>query len=189
MTLTRNEATQIHVADHAVADRVTAHQSHHPRTMGRGDGRRSSSNADTHSYGREEMALQTPDADRRIQRREFKDYQPLFMLINSLDFVDAAIRREFMCIHGPVWQRYNETTRRARERRITALFLSDDNNFFHELLFVGCDALKGCEHHCRVMWMHPTWAMDEESARNACITLGGRSVLRWSNLFPKPHPI
>ena len=132
--------------------------------------------------------VQVPDADRRIQRREFRDYQPLFMLINSLDFIDEAIRREFMCINGPVWQRYNEATRGARERRITALFLSDENNFFHELLFVGCDAIKGREHHCRVMWTHPTWALEETSARDACITLGGRSVLRWSHLYPEQQP-
>lgn len=122
--------------------------------------------------------------DRRIQRREFKDYQPLFMLVNSLDCIDEATRREFICIHGPVWQRYNETTRRARERHITALFLSDENNFFQELLFVGCDARKGREHRCRVMWSHPAWCLGEAMARHVCITLAGRSVLRESALWP-----
>lgn len=122
--------------------------------------------------------------DRRIQRREFRDYQPLFMLVNSLDFIDGATRRQFMCIHGPVWQRYNETTRRASERRITALFLSDENNCFLELLFVGCDARKGREHRCRAMWSHPAWSLDEAMARHACITLAGRSVLRESALWP-----
>jgi hypothetical protein len=129
--------------------------------------------------------LLIPDTDRRIQRREFKDYQPLFMLINSLDFIDDATRREFMCINGPVWRRYNDITRRARERRITALFLSDENNFFHELMFVGCDARKGREHRCRVMWNHPDWPLDEVLARHVCITLGGRSVLRESALWPR----
>ena len=123
-------------------------------------------------------------ADQRIQRREFKDYQPLFMLINSLDVIDEVTRREFMCINGPVWQRYTEATRRTRERRITALFLSDENNLFHGLLFVGCDARRGREHHCCAMWCHPDWLLDEAMARHACITLAGRSVLRASTLWP-----
>ncbi|MBL8301284.1 MAG: hypothetical protein JNM26_00765 [Ideonella sp.] len=125
--------------------------------------------------------------DRRIQRREFKDYQPLLMLVNSVDSVDAATRREFICINGPVWRRYNDTTRRSRERRITVLFLSNEDNTFDELLFVGCDALKRREHRCRVMWSHPEWPVDDALARRACITLAGRSVLRVSSLWPTPH--
>lgn len=122
--------------------------------------------------------------EQRLQRREFKDYQPLFMLINSLDFIDESTRREFVCIHGEVWRRYTELTKRSRERRITALFLSDENNLFHELLFIGCDALKGRDHRCRVMWSHPDWPFDEPMARHVCIALGGRSVLRASALWP-----
>lgn len=127
--------------------------------------------------------------DRRIQRREFKDYQPLFMLVNSLDFIDEATRREFICINGPVWRRYNEVTRRARFRRITVLFLSDEDNTFHELLFVGCDALKGREHRCRMLWRHPDWAVDDAVARTACVTLAGRSVIRTSSLWPSAAPV
>lgn len=123
-------------------------------------------------------------ADRRIQRREFRDYQPLFMLVNSLDFITEATRRDFTCIHGPVWRRYNETTRRARERRITALFLSDENNRFEELLFVGCDAKKGREHRCRTMWIHPQWEADDIVARWLCVSLAGRSVLRGIEVWP-----
>lgn len=125
--------------------------------------------------------------ERRIQRREFRDYQPLFMLINSVDSVDEATRREFICINGPVWRRYNDTTRRSRERRITVLFLSDENNRFHELLFVGCDALKRREHRCKVMWHHPDWPVDDTLARQACIQFAGRSVLHVSSLWPMPH--
>ncbi len=133
-------------------------------------------------------------AERRIQRREFRDYQPLFMLVNSLDFIDDATRREFTCIQGPVWRRYNETTRRARDRRITVLFLSDDNNRFEELLFVGCDAIKGRDHRCRAIWTHPNWAVDDVVARWLCVGLAGRSVLRGSELWasdwtPPPVPV
>lgn len=127
------------------------------------------------------------DEDPRIQRREFKDYQPLFMLIGNLDFVDEATRREFACISGPVWRRYTDATRRARQRRITALFLSDENNLFHDLLFVGCDALTRWEHRHWVLWNHPGWPVDEAVARHACVTLAGRSVLRASSLWPAQH--
>ena len=127
--------------------------------------------------------------DRRIQRREFRDYQPLFMLVNGLDIIDEATRREFVCINGPVWRRYNDTTRGARFRRITVLFLSDEDNLFHELLFVGCDAFKRREHRCTTMWRHPDWAIDDSIARQVCITLGGRSVLRVSSLWPSTQEL
>lgn len=64
----------------------------------------------------------------RLQRREFKDFQPLFMLINSLDIIDPATRRDFVCNLGPVWQRYNAATKGATARRITVLFLGDEYN-------------------------------------------------------------
>lgn len=116
--------------------------------------------------------------ERRLQRREFKDFQPLFMLVNSLDIIDEPTRRDFVCLNGPVWKRYNETTRRSRQRRITVLFLSDEYNLFDTMLYVGCDCLKGREHRCRTLWTHPDWRVDDTTARQLCIDLQGRSVLR-----------
>lgn len=123
-------------------------------------------------------------AEQRLQRREFKDYQPLFMLINSLDFIDESTRRQFACINGAVWRRYTELTKRSRQRRITALFLSDENNLFLDLLFVGGDCLKGREHRCGTLWADADWRLDDATARHLCIGLGGRSILYPSMLRP-----
>lgn len=123
-------------------------------------------------------------AEQRLQRREFKDYQPLFMLINSLDFIDESTRRQFACINGAVWRRYTELTKRSRQRRITALFLSDENNLFLDLLFVGGDCLKGREHRCGTLWADPDWGLDDATAHHLCIGLAGRSILYPSMLWP-----
>lgn len=123
-------------------------------------------------------------AERRLQRREFRDYQPLFMLINSLDFIDAATRRAFVCIHGEAWRRYTALTKRSRERRITALFLSGPGHVFQSMLYVGADCLKGREHRCATLWADPAWPLDEATARHLCIGLGGRSILPLSTLWP-----
>lgn len=120
--------------------------------------------------------------ERRLQRREYKDYQPLFMLVNSLDIVDETTRRDFVCLNGPVWKRYTEATKRTRERRITVLFLSDEHNLFDALLFVGCDFLKSREHRVRTLWTNPAWCLDDPTARQLCVDLQGRSVLRLSSL-------
>lgn len=123
---------------------------------------------------------------RRVQRREFKDYQPLFMLINSLDIIDDATRRDFMCINGPVWLRFNEATKGAKERRITTLFLSNENNTFDELLFVGCDYVRRRQRHCRVLWRNPALCPppSEHGLRHVCLELAGRSILTVKGLRP-----
>jgi hypothetical protein len=115
----------------------------------------------------------------RIQRREFKDYQPLFMLINSLDIIDEATRRDFICMQGPVWRRYNEATKGAQHRRITVLFIGDQYNSFEELLLVGCDFVRRRQHCCKPLWTGHPWtaSLDDAAVRHLCIGLAGRSVL------------
>ena len=126
------------------------------------------------------------DVHHRIQRREFSDYQPLFTLINSLDIIDEATRRDFVFKHGPVWQRYNAVTKGAQRRRITVLFLGDETNSFEELLFVGCDCVKQRIHQCQILWSgHPLGALlDDAAVRHLCLGLAGRSVLTWAALLP-----
>lgn len=125
----------------------------------------------------------------RIQRREFKDYQPLFMLINSLDVIDEATRRDFVCMQGPVWRRYNEATKGAKQRRITVLFLGDADNRFEELLLVGCDHVRRREHHCHRLWSgHALGSLlDDRAVRHLCCGLAGRSVLTWHDLGFHTH--
>ncbi len=125
---------------------------------------------------------------RRVQRREFKEYQPLFMLINSLDIIDNATRREFMCVNGPVWHRFNEATKGASQRRITALFLSNEQNAFDELLFVGCDYVRRRQHQCRPLWTGHALctALGDSLVKRACLELAGRSVVRLGMLQPEP---
>ena len=131
------------------------------------------------------------DVHHRIQRREFSDYQPLFTLINSLDIIDEATRRDFIFKHGPVWQRYNEATKGAAQRRITVLFLGDEHNTFDELMFVGCDYVRRRQHHCQPLWNeHPSWPEPgPQLVRRACIEWAGRSVLHVSMLAPEASPV
>ncbi len=121
---------------------------------------------------------------RRVQRREFKDYPPVFMLLSNLDIIDDATRRDFACLIGQVWQRYNAATKGAKERRITALFLSNERNTFDELLFVGCDFVTRRQHHCLPLWSEHPLASGWSAAqmRIACIERAGRSVLHWRDL-------
>lgn len=131
-----------------------------------------------------------PAIARRVQRREFKDYQPMLMLINSLDIIDEATRRDFMCVVGPIWQRYNAATKGARQRRITAYFLGDDTNSFDELLYIGCDWVSRRQHQWRTLWAgHPLCErLSEEAVRHFCVGLEGRSVLTLSGLLPVLQP-
>lgn len=120
----------------------------------------------------------------RLQRREFKDFQPLFMLINSLDIIDAATRRDFVCKLGPVWQRYNAATKGAKARRITALFLGDEYNSFDALFLVACDYSRRRQHHCVTLWAgHPLAAgITEPALKHLCLGTAGLSVLNWPAL-------
>ncbi len=129
-------------------------------------------------------------ATRRIQRREFKDYQPLFMLLNGLDIIDEATRREFICIQGPVWQRYTEATKGAKARRITVLFLSNENNGFDELLVVACSSFRRRQHHTKCLWnQHPlAHGLDDAGLRHICHDLSGRSVVTWQAVQPWLSP-
>ena len=126
------------------------------------------------------------DRPQRIQRREFRDYQPLFMLINSLDIIDEATRRDFVCMQGPVWRRYNEATKGAKERRITVLFLGDADNSFEELLLVGCDFVRRRQRHCQRLWSrHPLGSrLDDAAVHQLCCGLAGRSVITWKEMDP-----
>jgi hypothetical protein len=131
----------------------------------------------------------------RLQRREFKDFQPLFMLINSLDIIDAATRRDFVCKLGPVWQRYNAATKGAKSRRITALFLGDGYNSFDALFLVACDYVRRRQQHCVPLWTgHPLAAgITEPALKHLCLGTAGLSVLDWpairSRWFsPTPGP-
>ncbi len=126
------------------------------------------------------------DSQRRIQRRELKDYQQLFMLMNSVDILDEGTRKDFICITGAVWKRYNEATKGASKRRITALFLSNDFNGFEELLFVGCDYERSRQHRCCTLWDDHTiggW-ISQSCLTHVTTGLAGRTVLRLNAICP-----
>jgi hypothetical protein len=122
----------------------------------------------------------------RIQRREYKDFQPLSLQIVNLDIVDPATRRDFICVVGPVWKRFNAATRGAKNRRITALFLSNEANTFDALLFVGCDYVRRRERHWNALWTaHPAFlGADSSLVEHVCVNMGGRSVLTFGSLRP-----
>lgn len=115
----------------------------------------------------------------RIQRREYRDYQPVFMLLNSLAIIDEPTRRAFMCINGPIWQHYTVATKGASERRLTVMFLGNGHSVFDELLFVGCSWVRRRRQQALSLWSnHPLCQdLDDAAVHALCIELSGRSVL------------
>ncbi len=131
------------------------------------------------------MLTNAASSDALIQRREFKDYQPLFTLINGLSGLDHAVKRDFGFKFGPVWVRYNEATKGAAQRRITALFLCDETGAFDELLWVGCDCVRQRSVVCAPLWSgHPLLpSLGEPVIHHLCVGMAGRSVLRLTSLL------
>ncbi|GAP35987.1 hypothetical protein ABXN37_12610 [Piscinibacter sakaiensis] len=118
----------------------------------------------------------------RVQRREFRDYQPLSMMVAETAVLPAATRREFACVTGTVWRQYHTVTRRARDRRLTMLFLAGADQALTELLLVGCDCLRRGERQYRTLYVNPSWPIDDALARRLCVDHDGRSVLPLSAL-------
>lgn len=122
---------------------------------------------------------------RRIQRREFRDFQPLSLLVAEMDIVEPQARRDFLCITGPIWKRYNAATVRSAQRRLTALFLSNEANTFERLLFVGCDTVRRRRRSSQALWAaEPFAGLDARAVEHICIDLRGRSVITFGSLAP-----
>lgn len=128
------------------------------------------------------------DTPHRIHRREFKDYQPLLMLLQTLDIVDDDTRQDFACVTGAVWRAFTLATKGAQRRRLTALFAPDGLDGFASLLFVGCDFVRRRQHQSRALWSAPAWdpAPSDAAVARLCIGFAGRLVLTQAHLADLP---